>query len=172
MSIFYSELSKMSASASTSAGRQSIFPVIETRNSIRTDGIPKLTGADNYQTWETQIEYLLIHIDTEEIVTKKLQPPSDATAQELLLYRKILENAFVILIQILTPEILAACPHHLFPHEFWTHRRSLYYIENTLTFNAQLQKMMLLHWDVSAHAISSFIQLYEKECVTHYRLTT
>jgi hypothetical protein len=31
---------------------------------------------------------------------------------------------------------------------------------------------MLLHQDVSAHEISSFIQLYEKEWATLYRLTT
>jgi hypothetical protein len=53
MSFLYPALSKMFASASTSAGHQSILPVIETGTSIRTDGITKLTGADNYQIWET-----------------------------------------------------------------------------------------------------------------------
>jgi hypothetical protein len=98
MSFLYPELSKMSASTSTSAGRQSILPVIETGTSIRTDGITKLIGANNYQTWEMQVEYLLISIDAEEIVLENLQPPSDATAEELRLYRKMVKNALAILI--------------------------------------------------------------------------
>jgi hypothetical protein len=125
----------MSASAYTSAGRQSILPVIETGTSIRPDGITKLTRADNYQTWETQVEYLLISSDAEEIVLENLQPLSDATAEELRLYRKIVKNALAILIQILAPEILTACHHRLSPHELWKHLRSLYYQENAFTFH-------------------------------------
>jgi hypothetical protein len=53
MSFLYPELSKMSTSASTSAGHQIMFPVIETGTSNKTDGITKLSGADNYQIWET-----------------------------------------------------------------------------------------------------------------------
>jgi hypothetical protein len=117
MSCLYPELSKMSASASTSAGHQFNLPVIETGTSIRTDGITKLTGADNYQTWETQVEYLLISINAEEIVLENLQPPSDATAEELRLYQKIVKNALVVLIQTLASEILTACPRHLSPHK-------------------------------------------------------
>jgi hypothetical protein len=89
MSFLNPELSKMSASAFASAGRQSIISVIETGTSIRTDGITKLTGADNYQTWETRVEYLLISIDAVEIVLENLQPPSDATAKDLWLYQTI-----------------------------------------------------------------------------------
>jgi hypothetical protein len=117
MSFLYHELSKMSDSASTSASRQCILPVIETGTSITTDGITKLTGADNYQTWEMQVEYLLISSDAKEIVLENLQPPSDATAEELRLYRKIIKNALAILIQTFAPEILTACPRHLSPHE-------------------------------------------------------
>jgi hypothetical protein len=138
MSFIYPKLSKMSAPASTSAGCQSILPVIETGTSIRTDRITKLTGADNYQTWGTQVEYLLINIDAEEVVLENLQPPSDATAEELQLYQNIVKNALAILIQTLAPEILATCPRHLSPHELWTHLRSLYYQENACTFHAQL----------------------------------
>jgi hypothetical protein len=76
----------MSPSASTSASRQSILLVIETGTSIRTNSITKLTGANNYQTWETQVKYLLRCIDAEEIVLENLQPPSDTTAEELWLY--------------------------------------------------------------------------------------
>jgi hypothetical protein len=111
------ELSKMFTSASTSINRKSTFPVIETGTLIKINGIPKLIGADNYQTWETQVEYLLISIDAEKIVLENLQPPSDATAKELLLYQKIVKNALAIHIQTLTPEILAAGSHCLFPHE-------------------------------------------------------
>jgi hypothetical protein len=162
----------MSAFASTSAGRQSIFPVIETGTLIRTNGITKLTGADSYQTWEMQVEYLLISIDAEEIVLENFQPPSDTTAEELRLDQIIVKNALGIRIQTLTPEILAACPRCLSPHKLWTYLPSLYYHENAFTFYAQLQKVILFHQDVSAHEISSFIQLYEKEWVILYRLTT
>jgi hypothetical protein len=72
MSFLNPELSKMSASASTCASRESILPVIESGTSIRTDSITKLTGLNNYPTWETQIEYLLISIDMEEIVLENL----------------------------------------------------------------------------------------------------
>jgi hypothetical protein len=145
MSVLYPELSKMSASESTSAGRQFILLVIETGTSIRTDGITKLTRADNFHIWETQVEYLLISIDAEGIVLENLQPPSDATAEELRLYRKIVKNALVKLIQTLAPEILGACPRYLSPHELWTYLHSLYYQENVFTFHAQLRKVILLH---------------------------
>jgi hypothetical protein len=172
MSFLYPELSKISAPASTSGSRQSILPVIETGTLIRTDRITKLTGADNYQIWETQVEYLLISIDTGEIVLENLQLPSDATAEELRLYQKIFKTAFAILIQTLTLEILATCSCRLSPHQLWTHLHSLYYQENAFTCYAQLWKVMLLHQDVSAHEISLFIQLYENEWATLYRLTT
>jgi hypothetical protein len=110
MSFFYPEPSKISASASTLADHKSTLLVIKTAISIKTDGITKLTGADNYQTWEMQVEYLLICIDIEEIVLKNFQPPIDTTADELWLYQKIVKNALAILIQILTLEILTACP--------------------------------------------------------------
>jgi hypothetical protein len=93
MSFLDPELSKMSSSASTSGGHQSILPVIKTGTLIRTNGITKLTGIDNYYTYESQVEYLLIRIDAEEIVIKNLQQPSDASAEELWLYRKIVKNA-------------------------------------------------------------------------------
>jgi hypothetical protein len=63
-----------------------------------------------------QVEYLLISIETEEIIVENLQPPSDAAAEELRLYQKIDKNALVKLIQTLTPEILTACLRHLSPH--------------------------------------------------------
>jgi hypothetical protein len=78
----------------------------------------------------------------------------------------------VIHIQTLTVKIIDAYPHCLSPHELWTYLHSLYYQENAFTFYAQLRKVMLLSQEVSAHEISSFIQLYEKEWVTLYGLTT
>jgi hypothetical protein len=117
MSILYPERLKMSASAFTSPDCESTLWVIATRTSIKNDSITKLTGANNYQIWEMQGEYLVISIDAKVIVIENLQPPSDASAEELQLYQKIVKNALAILIQILTPEILAACHHNLFPHE-------------------------------------------------------
>jgi hypothetical protein len=144
MSFLYPELSKISASASTSADHISTLPVIKTGTLIKTDSIIKLTRGDNYQIWETQVEYLIISINAEEIVLENLQPPSDATAQQLRLYQKIVKNALAILIQTLAPEILAACLPHLFPHELWIHLHSLHYQEQAFTFHAQLRKVMLL----------------------------
>jgi hypothetical protein len=45
-----------------------------------------------------QVEYCLSIIDAKEIVFKILQPQDDATAEELRLDRKIVKNAFAILI--------------------------------------------------------------------------
>jgi hypothetical protein len=74
-----------------------------------------------------QLEYLLISIDAEEIVLKNLEVLSDATAEELQLYRKVLKNTLVILILTFAPDIVAACPGRLSPHELWTPLCSLYY---------------------------------------------
>jgi hypothetical protein len=98
MSFFCPELSKISTSASTSGDRKSTLPIIETGTSIKTDGMTKLTGANNYQIQETQVKYLLISIDAKEIVLENLQPLSDATAEELRLYQKIVKNTLAILI--------------------------------------------------------------------------
>jgi hypothetical protein len=127
MSFVYPELSKISASAFTSAGRKSTLLVIKTGTLIKTHGITTRTGANKYQGWDMQGEYLLISIDVEEIVLENLQPPFDATAKELWLYQKIIKTALAIRIQIRTPEILATYPHCLSPHELWTNRYSLYY---------------------------------------------
>jgi hypothetical protein len=72
MSFFYPKLSKMSVCASISADHKSTLLVIETGTLIKTDGIIKLTGADNCQILETQVKYLLISIDAEEIILKNL----------------------------------------------------------------------------------------------------
>jgi hypothetical protein len=109
---------------------------METGTSIRTNGIRKLTGADNYQTWETKVEYLHISIDAEEIVLENLQPPSDATAEELRLNRKIFKNALAILIKILALQVIAACPHPYTPHQLSIHIRSLNYQKTAFTAHA------------------------------------
>jgi hypothetical protein len=72
MNFPYPELSNMSASASTSADCKSPFLVIKTRTSIKTNGITKGIGANNYNTWEIQVEYLFISIDTKDIVLENL----------------------------------------------------------------------------------------------------
>jgi hypothetical protein len=83
----------MSASASTlSSDHKSILPGIETETSIKTDSISKLTGTNNYQTWETYVGYLLISINVEEIVLKNLQLHSNAGVEELQLYWKMLKR--------------------------------------------------------------------------------
>jgi hypothetical protein len=162
----------MSTFASTSLDHKSSLPGFKTRTSIRSDTITKLTGADNYQIWETQVEYLHISIDDEEIVLDNLQLLSDATAEELQLYRKIFKNPLAIRIQTLALDRLAPYPPWLSCHKFWIHVHYLYYQENPFTFHVQLQKVMLLHQDVSAYEISLFIQLYETEWATLYRLST
>jgi hypothetical protein len=134
MTFFYPELSKMAASTSTSTDRKSTFLVIETGTSIQKDSITQLIVADNYQTWETQVEDLVISIDAEEIVLENLEPPSDTTANELRLFRKILKNTLAILIPTLAAKILAACPCRLSPHDLWTYLSSLYYQENAFNF--------------------------------------
>jgi hypothetical protein len=149
MSFLYPELSKISASASISAGCQSIFLIIEARTSIRHDSITKHIGADISQTWETLVKYLLISIDTEEIVLENNQPLCDTTAEELRIYRKILKNALAIHIQTLALEILAPCPGCLSLQVLWTYLHSLYYQETGYTFLVQLRKVVLLHQDVS-----------------------
>jgi hypothetical protein len=50
------------------ADRQSTLRVVETGIAIKTDSITQLIGANNYQTWEMQFEYLLISNDSEVIV--------------------------------------------------------------------------------------------------------
>jgi hypothetical protein len=119
-----------------------------------------------------QVKYLVISIDAEEIVLDNLQLPSDTTAVELWLYQKMVKNALAILIQILALEILTAYPCRLSPQQLWTHLHSLYYQENAFTFHVQLRKVLLLNQDISAHEITLFIQLYEKEWAILYRLTT
>jgi hypothetical protein len=68
-----------SKSAENKPGR--IF-LIETGTSVKTDSVTKLTGSENYQTWATQVEYLLISIDAEDIVLEGLTLPDDATVEE------------------------------------------------------------------------------------------
>jgi hypothetical protein len=112
----------MSGSASTLFGNhKSIFVVIDTGTSIKTDSITKLTRAYNYQICEIQVEYLLISIDYEEIVIENPQLPSDTTPKDLRLYRKIIKNSLAILIQTITPEILVPCPPLFSLHELRRH---------------------------------------------------
>jgi hypothetical protein len=74
---------EISISASTSTNHESTHPVIKIGTSIKTDGITKLSETNNCQTWEMHKEYLLISIDTEEIVLENLQLLSDATSEKL-----------------------------------------------------------------------------------------
>jgi hypothetical protein len=71
----------MSAAVSTSSNHKSTLLVIEKRTSIKTDGMTKLTIADNYQTLEMQVKYLVISINAEEILLENLPPSSDATTE-------------------------------------------------------------------------------------------
>jgi hypothetical protein len=76
-----------------------------------------LTGSENYQTWETQVEYLLISIDAEDIVLEGVTLPDDATAEEERIFRKTKKNALTILVQTLSTDVLASCPCRLTPHD-------------------------------------------------------
>jgi hypothetical protein len=128
-----------------------------------------LTGSENYQTWETQVEYLLISIDAEDIVLEGLTLPDDATAEEERIFRKPTKNALTILVQTLSTDVLASCPRRLTPHEIWVHLCSLYYQENAFTFHTQLRKV--IHLDAASSDISAFIQQFEKEWALLVRLT-
>jgi hypothetical protein len=75
----------MSTSASTSADCKFTVACIEFGTSVKTNSNTKHTGANNYQTWETQVEYLLLSIHAEEIVFEYLQLPSDTTCEKLQL---------------------------------------------------------------------------------------
>jgi hypothetical protein len=103
-----------SKSAETKRGHISL---IETGTSVKTDLVTKLTGSENYQTWETQVEYLLISNDAKDIVLEGLTLPDDATAEEEWIFRKTTKNALTILVQILSTDVLASCPRRLTPHE-------------------------------------------------------
>jgi hypothetical protein len=142
-----------SKSAETKPGR--IFR-IETGTSVKTDSVTKLTGSENYQTWETQVEYLLISIDAKDIILEGLTLPDNATAEEERIFRKTTKNALTILVQTLSTDVLASCPRHLTPYDIWVHLRSLYYQENVFTFHTQLRKVM--HLDSAGSDISAFIQ--------------
>jgi hypothetical protein len=155
-----------SKSAETKPGQISL---IETSTSVKTDSVTKMTGSENYQTWETQVEYLLISIDAEDIVLEGLTLPDDATAEEERIFRKPTKNALTILVQTLSTDVLAACPRRLTRHEIWVHLCSLYYQEIAFTFHAQLRKVMLL--DAAGSDISAIIQQFEKEWVLLVRLT-
>jgi hypothetical protein len=119
-----------------------------------------------------QVDCLHISIDAEEIVLENLQLPSDATAEELRLYQKMIKNGLAIFIHTLALEILTSCPPYLSTHELRTHHHSLDYKENAFTFYTQLRKVMVLHQDVSDHEIDAFIQLYEKQWAILCQLTT
>jgi hypothetical protein len=155
-----------SKSAKTKPGRISL---IETGTSLKTDSVTKLTGSKNYQIWETQVEYLLISIDAEDIVLEGLTLPDDATAEEERIFPKTTKNALTILVQTLSTDVLASCPRRLTPHEIWVQLCSLYYQENVFTFHAQLRKVM--HLDAASSDISAFIQQFEKELAVLVRLT-
>jgi hypothetical protein len=152
-----------SKSAETKPGQISLIETgtsVKT-DSVKTDSVTKLTGSENYQTWETQVEYLLISIDAEDIVLEDLTLPDDATAEEERIFRTTTKNALTILVQTLSTDVLASCPHRLTRHEIWVHLRSLYYQENAFTFHAQLCKV--IHLDAAGSDISVFIQQFEKE---------
>jgi hypothetical protein len=128
-----------------------------------------LIGSENYQTWKTQVEYLLISIDVEYIVLEGLTLPADATAKEERIFQKTTKNALTMLVQTLSTDVLASCPHRLTPHEIWVHLRSLYYQENAFTFHAQVRKV--IHLDTAGSYISAFIQQFDKEWALLVRLT-
>jgi hypothetical protein len=153
-------------SAETKPGRISL---IETSTSGKTDSVTKLTGSENYQTWETQVEYLLISIDAEDIVLEGLTLPDNVTADEERIFRKTTKHALTILVQTLSTDVLTSYPRRLTPHEIWVHLRSLYYQENAFTFQTQLRKVT--HLDAAGSDISAFIQHYEKEWALLVRLT-
>jgi hypothetical protein len=110
----------MASSSSSSKGKMPVewtSSLVDTGTSIKTDRVDTLKGCENYQTWETQVSYLLESIDADEIVMENLQLPKDATVEESKIYKKIYNNALAILVQTLSPEILAFCIHLVYPNE-------------------------------------------------------
>jgi hypothetical protein len=152
-------MSRASSKSAETKPRQ--ISLIATGTSVKTDLVTELTGSENYQTWETQIEYLRISIDAEDIVLEGLTLPDDATVEVEWMFWKPTQNALTILVQTLSTDVLACCPGRSTPHEIWVHLRSVYYQENAFTFHAQLCKVM--HLDVATSDISAFSQQFEKE---------
>jgi hypothetical protein len=157
------------ASSKSAETKPSQISLIETGTLVKTDSVTKLTGSENYQTWETQVEYLLISIDAEDIGLEGLTLPDDATTEEERIFWKTTKNALTILVQTLSTDVLASYPRRLTPYEIEVHLHSLYYQENAFTFHVQLRKVM--HLDVAGSDISAFIQQFEKEWVLLVRLT-
>jgi hypothetical protein len=157
------------ASSKSAETKPGWISLIETGTSVKTDSVTKLTGSENYQTWEIQVEYLLIPIYAEDIVFEGLTLPDDATAEEERIFRKTTKHALIILVQTLLTDVLTSCPHRPTLHEIWVQLRSLYDQENAFTFHTQLRKVT--HLDAAGSDISAFNQQFEKEWALLVRLT-
>jgi hypothetical protein len=68
--------------AAEAAASSYTLPDVYKPQSVSVSDVTKVTGSDNYETWATDIKYLLYGIDLDEIVVNGVTPAESATAEQ------------------------------------------------------------------------------------------
>ena len=84
-----------------------------------------LTGSDNYESWPSQLSLVLFAIGAKDLVISGVKPDSDDMTSEC--EHQLLQQALLIIIQLVSEPLLAQISNLSTAHEMWVYLRENYF---------------------------------------------
>src|SRR4028118_1588384 len=109
--------------------------------SINTSEVEKLRGSDNYQTWQTAMEYILMAAQVEHVVYEDQTPSEKAPADVAEAFNGANRVATAIIVQSLSGEVLRLLPARLTAHKIWLFVQENFFHDATVNFWQQLERV-------------------------------
>ena len=136
---------------------------------IKLDNIQPLKGLENYEVWSNQVSLILFAIGAKSIVLSGIVP-DDLTAEHAAY---LTQQAFLIIIQLVSAPIMAQIANFTNPHEMWAYLKENYYSDTYFSLVHQMQVLFTLERTLDTNRpIGEFIQTFETEWSRMYQLAS
>lgn len=126
--------------------------------SVGLSNIKPLRGPENYETWSCQVSFVLLAIGAKSLILSGIKPDDMTTDRA----NDLMQQALLIIIQLVTGPILAQIATLRSAHEMWLYLRENY--GTRFSFVHQLHKIFTIQrmYDAS-RPIGDFICAFEQE---------
>ena len=132
-------------------------PAAHMSGTVKLDGIPKLTGADNYDVWSQHVRFALRAMGIKQYVVDGTPAYDHPTATN---HRA---QADLVLLQVLSPSIITQICEIESPQKIWTYLRDTYQRSSSTSLVSGVQKLSEVVASRDTKNPQAFITRFELE---------
>ena len=137
-------------------------------SSVKLDNIKPLKGHENYETWSSQVTFVLYAMGARALIIDNNSANLSPDKAETLRYQVLL-----IFIQLVSSNIMAQISHLMDPHAIWVYLKETYYPDSYYSFVHQMDVLFSIKSSLdTSKPIASFIHKFEEEWMRLHQLAS